>query len=310
MCPSTHPQAGDEDEAPEDARSRRSAATSMARTARASEWAHSRIFSDDEGDEQTRAGDQARSMGGAAARTAGRASTSGRGGSAAGRGQGRLSDSRDEPMDLLDTGVSRALVRSAAGAGARGSGLRADDEGFEHDMEGKLVINDEEGAAEAKRQRKRRRGGDDYNSDDSDFEDLRGIAGLDAAMRDAGQSVRFVAPSHAPSRGGAMSVGGRSRGGRSNASGSVAGSRRGPAAQHSGDRYKPKQASTGGDVKAKAKLEPYAYWQFDRKMLNRRRGKQAEASKGLGSLVRGAQAGAAKGAKAKRGNAKRARTAS
>ena len=47
-------------------------------------------------------------------------------------------------------------------------------------------------------------------------------------------------------------------------------------------------------------MEPYAYWQFDRKMLNRRRGKQAGASKKLGTLVQAAQAGAAKGAKAKR----------
>jgi hypothetical protein len=44
-------------------------------------------------------------------------------------------------------------------------------------------------------------------------------------------------------------------------------------------------------------------------MLNRRRGKQASASKGLSGVVKGAQAGVLKGAKAKRQQAanKRAR---
>ena len=45
------------------------------------------------------------------------------------------------------------------------------------------------------------------------------------------------------------------------------------------------------------------------RMLNRRRGKQASASKGLSGVVKGAQAGVLKGAKAKRQQAanKRAR---
>lgn len=65
-------------------------------------------------------------------------------------------------------------------------------------------------------------------------------------------------------------------------------------------RYKPKKGGAGGDATGKAKVEPYAYWQFDRKMLNRRRAKQAGASKGLAGVVKAAQAGAARGAKAKR----------
>ncbi len=50
----------------------------------------------------------------------------------------------------------------------------------------------------------------------------------------------------------------------------------------------------------KAKVEPYAYWSLDR-----RRGKQAAADK-LASVVGGAQAGALKGAKAKRAGVGRA----
>ncbi len=55
----------------------------------------------------------------------------------------------------------------------------------------------------------------------------------------------------------------------------------------------------------KAKVEPYAYWSLDRRKLNRRRGKQAAAANKLASVVGGAQAGALKGAKAKRAGAGR-----
>ena len=47
-------------------------------------------------------------------------------------------------------------------------------------------------------------------------------------------------------------------------------------------------------------MEPYAYWPLDRKMLNRRAGKQAAAKKGLQRVVKGAKAAAVKGHKAKR----------
>lgn len=50
----------------------------------------------------------------------------------------------------------------------------------------------------------------------------------------------------------------------------------------------------------KAKVEPYSYYKFDRTLLNRRRGKAAGAAGKLSSVVEGAAAGAAKGAKAKR----------
>lgn len=61
-------------------------------------------------------------------------------------------------------------------------------------------------------------------------------------------------------------------------------------------RFKARKTA-GGDVKGSSKVEPYAYWPLDRKMLNRRAGKQADAAKGLSSLVHGARKGAAAGAK-------------
>lgn len=152
------------------------------------------------------------------------------------------------------------------------------------------------------KKRKRGRDADGFgsNEDDSDMEDMRGFAGLDAAVRSVAnaKSVRF-APSIA------ASLGNRSLGQRSSSGSKQQGGGRGPGSsssgkQHTGDRYRPKAAGASGDVKGKAAVDPYAYWQFDRKMLNRRRGKQAAAAKGLGGIVGGAQAGALKGAKAKR----------
>jgi ribosomal RNA-processing protein 12 len=165
---------------------------------------------------------------------------------------------------------------------------------------------------EGKMKKKRKRSRDDMgfgDDDDSDMEDMRGFAGLDAAVRSVAnaKSVRF-APSIAASLGN-KSLGQRSSGSKHGKPSGGASSNGGK--QHTGDRYKPKAAGASGDVKGKGAVDPYAYWQFDRKMLNRRRGKQAAAAKGLGGIVSGAQAGALKGAKAKRaaaaGRVKRAK---
>lgn len=53
-------------------------------------------------------------------------------------------------------------------------------------------------------------------------------------------------------------------------------------------------------MKGTSKVEPYAYWPLDRKMLNRRTSKQAAAKKGLSNVLQAAKAGATKGQKAKR----------
>ena len=170
--------------------------------------------------------------------------------------------------------------------------------------QGKLVINDDdEGGGGGKGGKRKRRGADDYDSDDSDFDDLRGVRDLRYAMKAAGRSVHFAA-SVAGAKSVAASLGGRSRasslGGRSSASAGARSVGAGHGSHHSGERFKPKQSSTGGHVKGSQRVEPYAYWSFDRKMLNRRQGKQAGASKSLATVVRAAKAGAARRGKAKR----------
>jgi len=68
--------------------------------------------------------------------------------------------------------------------------------------------------------------------------------------------------------------------------------------EHSGKRFAASKHGAGGDVKGKSKVEPYAYWPLDRKMLNRRNSKKAEANKGLSDVV--ASGASAKGRKAKK----------
>nr|GLL17907.1 RRP12-like protein [Ipomoea trifida] len=52
---------------------------------------------------------------------------------------------------------------------------------------------------------------------------------------------------------------------------------------YTGNEYSSKKAS--GDVKRKGKLEPYAYWPLDRKMMSRRPEQRAAARKGMSSVV-------------------------
>ncbi|GER40433.1 ARM repeat superfamily protein [Striga asiatica] len=53
---------------------------------------------------------------------------------------------------------------------------------------------------------------------------------------------------------------------------------------YTGKEYASKKA--GGDVKRKDKLEPYAYWPLDRKMVSRRPEHRAAARKGMASVVK------------------------
>lgn len=124
-------------------------------------------------------------------------------------------------------------------------GAAADD--YTRDPEGKMVIMDEDAIARAKALKRKRRGDDDFDSDDSDFEDLRGVGGLDLAVREANKSSAVQkAMADAKSVGGrsagAKSAGGKSLGGKSGAAKSEGGrstasnGRKGPSL-HSGERW-------------------------------------------------------------------------
>ncbi|GKD97623.1 hypothetical protein Tco_1381520, partial [Tanacetum coccineum] len=53
---------------------------------------------------------------------------------------------------------------------------------------------------------------------------------------------------------------------------------------YTGSEYSSKKA--GGDLKRKGKLEPYAYWPLDRKMVSRKPDHRAAARKGMSSVVK------------------------
>ncbi|KFM26255.1 RRP12-like protein [Auxenochlorella protothecoides] len=85
-------------------------------------------------------------------------------------------------------GVASLLMRSAAvSAGGRRARGGADDDGddeddFPRDGGGRMVVHDPEAGGAG---RKRRRASEHFDSDDSDFEDLRGFSGLDLALKGA-----------------------------------------------------------------------------------------------------------------------------
>lgn len=84
----------------------------------------------------------------------------------------------DEPLDLLDQSKSRAMLRAAAGRHAGTDDLNED-----FAMEGGRMVIKEEAPPSTRGKRKRGSGAAEAASDDSDFDDLRHIAGATAAMR-------------------------------------------------------------------------------------------------------------------------------
>ena len=141
--------------------------------------------------------------------------------------------------------------------------------------------------------KKRKRADDGWDSEDSDFDDLKGFERSGLALAVKGAKSLALAPSIAASLGGkslgAKSAGAASRGGQSSGGRSQLGQRErsqkhAKGSHQFGDRFKAK-AGTGGDVKGTAKVEPFAYWPLDRRMTNRRVSKAKQAKDGLDKVV-------------------------
>jgi ribosomal RNA-processing protein 12 len=171
-----------------------------------------------------------------------------------------------DPLNLLDSSTTRQMV----GLNVRRSGHiereRLAEEGvtFQKDDHGRLIIEE---PTDKKRGRERSFM-DDYDSDDSD-EDLRSIGGAELALKGA-QSLAKIA-----SYAGTVKRVQDSKRIKKNNRGS----------NLSGERYKSKRTGVGGDVKGKNKLEPFAYWQLDRSLMNRRQHKSKRAKQELKNLV-------------------------
>eukprot|EP00892_Ulva_mutabilis_P007664 jgi/Ulvmu1/526/UM001_0534.1 len=250
---------------------------SRARTARASEWGHSRIFSDEDmgagedGDARSRAGMSTKSKNRGNASRGAKSDAEGKGG---GRGKSRLADGEGNPVDLLDASTARALVRTAACGDAEEEAVE-----FERNPLGKLVFREEEDDVMASPKRRKRKHGD-IGSDDSDFEDMRGIAGLGAAIKATknAESLKGAAKYANSHKSGISHKSGLSRKSRGS------GAPRGGQQQHSGAKYRSKKAA--GDSQHGSKVEPYAYWRLDKNLLNTRKEKSRGAKSNLGSVIK------------------------
>lgn len=173
-----------------------------------------------------------------------------------------------DAFDLLDPMSSRRA--GIPGSGRDGAERNKND--FEIGKDGRMVIREET----LLNQKRKRSEADEagFDSEDSDFEDLKDISGLSLAIRGA----KSVDTNRYDDGSGGAS---RRQGGKSASTKSNPEQRRN--AQHTGDRFKSRKA--GGDVKGKAKVEPYAYWPLDRKLLNRRAAKSRGAKKGLDKVI-------------------------
>jgi len=171
-----------------------------------------------------------------------------------------------DPLNLLDGSTTRRMV----GMNVRRSGhiekerMAEDAITFERDGGGKLIINEES------KKRGRDAEGDIHafdSDDDSDDELLRGITGQELALRGSQSLAR--AKSYA---GMGTSRYGDGRTKKASRGSSV-----------SGDRFRSSKA--GGDVRGKSKLEPFAYYEFDKRAMNRRAHKAKIAKNKLAAVV-------------------------
>lgn len=295
----------DEGDDAEDSRTHRS--TRTARTLAASAW-HSDIFDDEHDDTGTIRTFDRRTLGKKSiAPTAATLRRQGRivGGLVGTRSARSLSlharrrlarlPSGEDPVDLLDLRTSRAMMRAAAGH--EDSKKHDVDDHFERGEDGRIIIEDEEEDTSVKRKRTEARDAG-FDSDDSDFEDLKGFTGLSLALRGTTSvAASSVARSMGEKSKKSLSVGGKSSRREDKAQNSK---QRAQKSQYTGERFRAKKGGAQGDVKGKSKLEPFAYWPLDRNLMNRRASKARGARQGLDKIVTAAMSGAAKGRKAKR----------
>ena len=257
------------------------------RTARRSEWRDGDIFSDDEGDDSDDGRSRRSGRGGRDGGSFAPASRRGGGegprsaaAAAAKRATGgaRLPASGDAPLDLLD---DSAMRRSMLPQGERRRVKFEDDDddgGYRTGADGKLMIVEESEGA------KRRREEEEDNASEggrsrytSKTGKSRGAA--TARTNATGKSSRTV---------GTHNSNGVKR-------------QRTTHERHSADLYKAKGKTTGDVYSKQTKLEPYAYWPLDPKLLNRRNSKKVAARAQLGGVVKSAKAaGILRGKKSKR----------
>jgi ribosomal RNA-processing protein 12 len=185
----------------------------------------------------------------------------------------------DTPLDLLDdSAMRRSLLGQRGDVNARSDD--DDGEGYARGEGGRLVITE---AREGGKRKREEEDLDDARSAGARSNVSRRTAKTDGTMR-SGRTTRTARTARTDRTGKAGETGKTARGEN----------------RHSADAYRAKKGAKG-DVRDKSrKLEPYAYWPLDPKLLNRRASKKAAAKDGLARVVRDAKsAGIRHGQKAK-----------
>lgn len=142
-----------------------------------------------------------------------------------------IDQSTGEPLDLLDQKTVRLALKSAGGK--KRAAPDEDDEDFEMDPEGRIIVHEERD----KRKKK-------HVSRDDEVDDRTSVRSQSVKKRKTSSSGWA----------------------------------------YTGHEYTSKKAA--GDLTKKDKMEPYAYWPLDRKLLNRRSDRKASARKGMSSVMK------------------------
>ncbi|GBG72254.1 hypothetical protein CBR_g11184 [Chara braunii] len=153
----------------------------------------------------------------------------------------------DEPLDLLD--ASRARKALMAGSHASQKETQEQDD-VKYAPDGRMVIDEKED----RKEKKRKRG--DVAGEGSDGDEDGASRGGKSSSKWGKKSSKDRAGKHGKKK-----------------------------RAHTGEEYKP-QRGAGGDAKGNKKVEPYAYWPLDRKLLNRREGKRVAARKGMAGVMK------------------------
>ncbi|XP_009860563.2 RRP12-like protein [Ciona intestinalis] len=174
-----------------------------------------------------------------------------------------LQDSQEEPMDLLDSSVSQKVL----GANPKTAGGRKRKAEFKSAPDGRLLIGGEES-------------GSDDDEDDAETDKLLLGIGVGKQRKSQKKMEEEDDDDEPPEKRGSYKPGGR-------------GIHRDVEA--TGEKFKSKKS--GGDMKKKGGVQPYAYLPLDSSVLNKRKRKKAAGQ--YKGIVRAAKKGAESGAKLK-----------
>lgn len=162
-----------------------------------------------------------------------------------------------EPLDLLDTRKTREVLRGPKSQQKKGD---SDDE-VEYAADGKMIVDESGDRIREKLKRKKQWEEDHPETASQDGRSKKRKKDSDERSR-AGSKSGFVRkPKKEENRSWA----------------------------YTGEEYASKKSKVMGDVKKEGKLDPYAYWPLDPKILNRREAKRTAARKGMGSVMKSAK---------------------